>query len=497
MIFNIPKPFIICLILSVLLTSTTGSSLTVPETDPVEITPVEIPPEEEVDEPFFLSPTDALSEEEMAVEDNLTRMKRAADSLYPETTPYGIIDWNEDTPVNEDLYDFCKELPKGGDLHVHDELSIPIEEYIEIIEDYPGIMVDLAPGDTRGYLYISDAPATALPLQDALAFGLYTEAELRESLILSENDYPGGRWTSFNKAFNVKRNLSSDNKLAEKLYEAGFRHCCENNVDLLELRVSKNGDESALRSSYEAIRTAYYNTKADYPDFIVRIIAVIGKKESVPVEDAVRILRSAIKLSGEILDEWNPSDPKPFIIGLDLVNNEDTSKPLYEYKEFLSSPEVKNSGLKLFLHAGESLRHDNMAVRDAIELGAKRLGHAFNLYRYPYLMEECREKGIAIEVCPISNHRLGYVNDLRLHPAYTYIQNGLPVVIASDDGLFLESDPLVNDYYAAILSWDLNLMQIKELCRNNFIYSGLDDDTVNELLSKWDKKWEAFIESQQ
>ena len=40
-------------------------------------------------------------------------------------------------------------------------------------------------------------------------------------------------------------------------------------------------------------------------------------------------------------------------------------------------------------------------------------------------------------------------------------------------------------------------MQIKELCRNNFIYSGLDDDTVNELLSKWDKKWEDFIESQQ
>ena len=50
MIFNIPKPLIICLILSVLLTSTTGSSLTVPETDPVEITPVEIPPEEEVND---------------------------------------------------------------------------------------------------------------------------------------------------------------------------------------------------------------------------------------------------------------------------------------------------------------------------------------------------------------------------------------------------------------------------------------------------------------
>ncbi len=480
------------IIMSLLFSASAQSSLTVPDTDPEEISFVE-----ESDEAFFLSPTFSLSKEEMAAEDKLTRIKREADALYPETIPYGIVDWNEASPVNKELYDFCKALPKGGDLHVHDELSIPIDEYIRIIKDYPGIMVDLAPGDTRGYLYINDAPATALPLREALILRLYTEEELKESLALTENDYKAGRWASFNKAFNVKRNLSSDPGLTEKLYEAGFRHCCKNNIDLLELRISKNADEKELRSLYETIRRAYYKTKAEYPDFTVRLIAAIGKKESVPVDTAADVLRSAIKLSKEIRDEWNPEDPKPFIIGLDLVNNEDSSKPLYEYAEFLSSPEVKNSGLKLFLHAGESLRHDNTSVRDAIELGAARLGHAFNLYRTPYLMEECREKGIAVEVCPVSNYRLGYVNDLRLHPAYTYVQNGVPIVIASDDGLFLESNPLVNDYYAAILSWDLNLVQIKELCRNNFIYSGLDDDTVNDLLTKWDKKWDAFINSQQ
>ena len=50
-------------------------------------------------------------------------------------------------------------------------------------------------------------------------------------------------------------------------------------------------------------------------------------------------------------------------------------------------------------------------------------------------MEKYSVDGIAVEVCPMSNYRLGYVDDLRLHPALTYLRDDIPVVICSDDGL--------------------------------------------------------------
>ena len=154
---------------------------------------------------------------------------------------------------------------------------------------------------------------------------------------------------------------------------------------------------------------------------------------------------------------------------------------------------MKESGLKLFLHAGESLRYDNEEVIDAYLFGASRIGHGITLFRFPKLMEKFREKGIAVETAPISNYRLGYVSDLRLHPAQIYLKYGIPVVICSDDGLFLSREPLTDDFYAVILSWNLGVAEIKELCRNAIVYAGLPQDETEALLAKWEKDWNDFV----
>ena len=179
-----------------------------------------------------------------------------------------------------------------------------------------------------------------------------------------------------------------------------------------------------------------------------------------------------------------------------MVNEEDASKPLSDYADYFLSEEVQNSGLKLFLHCGESLREDNTSVIDAYMLGAERAGHGFNLYRFPELMEKYIEKGVALEVCPISNYRLGYVEDLRLHPALTYLRNGVPVIICSDDGLYLSESPLVDDFYEAILCWDLSLGDVKALCKNSITYSGLTDQEKNRLMQAWEAQWDRFIQEQ-
>ena len=68
------------------------------------------------------------------------------------------------------------------------------------------------------------------------------------------------------------------------------------------------------------------------------------------------------------------------------------------------------------------------------------------------------------------------------------------MVICSDDGAYLTQEPLVNDYYAAILCWNLSLADIKKITRNALIYSGLPQDQIDDLLAAWQKQWDSFIE---
>lgn len=439
-----------------------------------------------------------LSEAEKIVDEKLKVMKSEADKQYTAIETYGIVNWNNGQSVHEGLLDFCRQLPKGGDLHVHDNTLVPITRYIEVLKKHGNVRICLEPGVNYGYLYPADyspVPEGVVSLKEAMESGRFTERELVELLTASEEDGVAvGIWVSFENLFSMTLSLASDSELRTDLYEEGFRYACENNILLVESRVFFGTDDVDNLSLLECIRDAYYRVRKDYPDFRVRVIPVSGKNGFFPVEVGIESLRSAIRLSSIVKDEFDPEKTEDFIIGLDLVNEEDSSKSLQEYAPFLTSEEVAASGLKLYLHGGESLRMNNREVIDTYLIGAKRVGHGFNLYRYPELMERFAKEEIAVEVCPMSNYRLGYVADLRLHPALIYLRSGIPVVICSDDGAYLTQEPLVNDYYAAILCWNLSLADIKKITRNALIYSGLPQDQIDDLLAAWQKQWDSFIE---
>lgn len=117
---------------------------------------------------------------------------------------------------------------------------------------------------------------------------------------------------------------------------------------------------------------------------------------------------------------------KSFLTGFDLVGSENDLKTLLHYIEPLlrCKRRVEELGLDLpfIFHAGETFgdgsESDNN-LYDAILLGTKRIGHGyvqlgqsvsktdlaacrFSLVKHPKLLEMCKERGIAIEVCPIS-----------------------------------------------------------------------------------------------
>ncbi len=60
-------------------------------------------------------------------------------------------------------------------------------------------------------------------------------------------------------------------------------------------------------------------------------------------------------------------------------------------------------------------------------------------------MELLKDRGICIEVCPISNRLTNAVNGSELHPVIDFIDNNVPFVICSDNPS-IHSSSLTEDY---------------------------------------------------
>lgn len=435
-----------------------------------------------------------LSEDEQKADAILTEMKQEADALYTAGMPYAIPEWSDSSYADTKLYGFCKALPKGADLHGHDDTMISYDRFLHIIRERAEICLE--EGDFYGRMYAPDntqKPEGCVPISEALDNGTLTEEELIEFLTLAGRKENERGWDVLSARFLSTSGIHTNEELFKDLYEESFRTCVDNGLILVEVRLLGGFSDEANVAKLKNVREAYYRVRQDHPEFRVRIISTASKNQRYDIERAYEILGSVIRIKDQVKDEFDSSVSEDFVIGLDLVSEEDRSYPLKEYTDYLNSEEVRNSGLKLFLHCGESLLMSNDTVIDAYTLGGVRAGHAFNLYRYPDLMKKYAEDKIAIEVCPISNYRLDYVSDLRLHPALSYMRNGIPVVICSDDGLYLSTQPLVDDYYAAILSWDLGIGDIKAICRNSITYSGLPKEQTDELMKVWEAQWDQFI----
>ena len=92
---------------------------------------------------------------------------------------------------------------------------------------------------------------------------------------------------------------------------------------------------------------------------------------------------------------------------------------------------------------------------------------------------------------------MDYTADLRLHPAVQYIRNGNPVVLCSDKARYTEYNALADDYFAAVMCWDCELAELKMFAKNSVEYSGLSDVEKSKIMEKWQKDWDAFIETLQ
>jgi adenosine deaminase len=85
-------------------------------------------------------------------------------------------------------------------------------------------------------------------------------------------------------------------------------------------------------------------------------------------------------------------------------------------------------------HAGEFCGPD--FVRHVIEvLGAQRIEHGIRSIEDPSVVELLCERNIALDVCPISNVKLGAVSSARNHPIKRLLDAGVVCTVSTDDPL--------------------------------------------------------------
>ena len=92
---------------------------------------------------------------------------------------------------------------------------------------------------------------------------------------------------------------------------------------------------------------------------------------------------------------------------------------------------VGDAGGRLTLHAGETVGPES--VRDALAVGAERIGHGVRAIEDPALVTELAERQIVLEVSPTSNVRLGVYPDYAAHPFRRLHEAGVPLTVNSDD----------------------------------------------------------------
>ena len=108
---------------------------------------------------------------------------------------------------------------------------------------------------------------------------------------------------------------------------------------------------------------------------------------------------------------------------------------------------ARDGGLGSVPHAGEAA--GAASIRGALDaLAADRLRHGIRAVEDPGLVRELADRGIVLDVCPISNVRTKVVPSLAEHPLPDLVPAGVACPVSTDDPAMFDTD-LTADYAAA------------------------------------------------
>lgn len=402
------------------------------------------------------------------------------------------------------IFHILKAMPKGSVLHLHNTAAVSSKWVIKNLTYRPEAKLCEVNGivyfTVRQSTYCGSEPQKSIvelraKNESAEAFDLWLESfinlKLRDPDLMHTD--VNTVWKDFQQIFDICKDLLMYKPFFEDYHRQMLREFYDDNVQYIELRSSLSKVYDANGKKYNEFETVKIisdiveSFKKEHPSFFgVKII--YAKHRSVDNETVESILEKYIALNAKFPD---------LVVGVDLVGQEDINNPLIFFSDKLRKFEKT---APYFFHAGETNGYGSEAdlnLVDAVLLNSRRIGHGYSLYKHPVLWKMVKEKGIALEVCPLSNQVLRLVSDLRNHPAVFYVSESVPVVIAPDDPGFWDSMAVSFDFYYALMSlapYSAGIGFLKQIVWDSVKYSTLTETERTQYAELLQPRWEAFLE---
>lgn len=199
------------------------------------------------------------------------------------------------------------------------------------------------------------------------------------------------------------------------------------------------------------------------------------------------------------------------------MGSEDRGRPLRafipELLAFRRKCNEQGLDLPFLFHCGETLDNGTSTdgnLFDAVLLNAKRIGHGFALPRHPLVMQMVKEKGICLEICPISNEILHLTPTMRGHTLPIMLANDVHCTVNSDNGTFyrytlanfiskesanISSSTLSHDFYQVMIgSHSMSLHGWRVLAEWSLEHSCMTAAERESVHKEWLRRWDIFCQ---
>ena len=196
-----------------------------------------------------------------------------------------------------------------------------------------------------------------------------------------------------------------------------------------------------------------------------------------PPGTSLELARLAVEFKGE------------GVVGFDLAGGEAGNPASRHAEAFLYARE---NDLPCTCHAGEGDGADS--VRQAVHVcGAHRVGHGTRLIEDPSLTQYVNDRRIAVEVCLTSNVQTRAAESYEAHPFRAYFDQGLNVVLNTDNRL-MSGTTLVDEYAHAAEHLGFTTEELCRVARNGFESAFLHEHERQALLAQVDAEIAALLD---
>jgi adenosine deaminase CECR1 len=447
-----------------------------------------------LDEASFIGGDETLSANEKVVEAMLQQLRSDMTATYidpplPQRNWRNIADWARTTK----LYQLLQAMPKGANLHAHGFVDMRVA--VAVGTYLPSCYVNLrADSLTLGTFVYASAPpqgwtntvAARANAGDVAAFDtmLWNLTQFwTPPLTVNETSV----WYTFDHTIMRAFSLLADLDVAGQVFLKAFETFASDGMQHIELRVSL--DFGRLWFGVFSSTLAQFNARNNQTITVRFIVQQLRRRNDTTVLDTMKATLALMQAN-------------QFVVGFDLVDEEDAGFTLHHYaSDFIA---IRNYALQaglaplpFYFHCAETdnVTHAASNAFDAILLNSKRLGHALGLRDHPWLMKIVNTSRIGLELCPVSNQILRFFEDIRTHPGATYVAEGLPVTLSSDDPEIYGYTSAANtpEFFMAYLSWDLSLASVKQIAVNSLLYSALGDTQKQQKLAQFESMYQTWI----